>query len=68
MNTSYYALNKFVAQCEQSLLDSKNRFFLPPDSAAPEAVLTTVALSVNKKNIRCEIKPESMHESPEYPS
>ena len=28
-----------------SLLDSKNRFFLPPDSAASEAVLTTVALS-----------------------
>ena len=53
---SYYSLDQLVDQCDQSLMDSKNRFALPPDSAA---VLTAVAVSVSKKNIRCESKPHS---------
>ncbi len=52
---SYYSLDQLVAQCDQSLLDSKNRHSLPPDSAA---VLTAVALSVKKKS-RSDIKPKS---------
>ena len=53
---SLYSLDQLVDQCDHSLINSKNRYSLPPDSAA---VLTTVAFSVKKKNIRSKIKPKS---------
>ena len=53
---SFFSLDELVTQCDQFLIDSKNRYSLPPGSAA---VLTTVAFSVSKKNIRSEIKPKS---------
>ena len=53
---SLYSLDQLVDQCDHSLINSKNRYSLPPGSAA---VLTTVAFSVKKKNIRSKIKPKS---------